>query len=46
MTPNRAALVLLLTLAACGAAGAPEAPQPGLTISGTATMGIARDGGA
>ncbi|MFT4150327.1 MAG: hypothetical protein QM656_09025 [Paracoccaceae bacterium] len=35
-------LIALATLAACGADGAPQppAPQPGLTISGEARMGV------
>ena len=33
-------LALFLLLAACGAAGAPEAPSPGLTITGEASAGI------
>ena len=41
----RLALFALLTLAACGAEGVPQAPaeQPasGISISGTASMGIA-----
>lgn len=43
----RLSLFSLLTLAACGAAGPPVAPatvQPGITMSGSATMGIARNG--
>ena len=46
------ALLILLALTACGAAGPPVAPtamqpavQPGISMSGSATMGIARDGG-
>ena len=39
------ALFTLLALAACGAAGRPEPPvKPGISFSGTATMGIARNG--
>ena len=35
------ALMTCLTLAACGADGAPEPPaKPGLTISGSAQVGI------
>lgn len=44
---SRLALISLMTLAACGAAGPPIAPttvQPGITMSGSATMGIARNG--
>ncbi len=41
----RFALLALLALAACGAEGVPQAPavQPasGLSISGTASMGVA-----
>jgi predicted small lipoprotein YifL len=33
-------LATLGLLAACGADGAPEAPAPGVAISGTAKMGI------
>ena len=40
-----AALLVLATLTACGADGAPERPEPrptpGITISGTAAFGIA-----
>lgn len=33
--------VLVLTLlAACGAAGAPERPAPGITLSGEAKLGV------
>lgn len=39
------ALLALLALAACGADGAPNPPAPGMTISGTAEMGLARSGG-
>ena len=44
-----ATLLAALTLAACGAGGPPEpptpkAPQPALTLSGHASMGIARNG--
>lgn len=41
----RLALLCLLALAACGVDGAPEAPAAGLTVSGSAAMGVARDGG-
>jgi hypothetical protein len=34
------ALLALLTLAACGADGAPSAAEPGLTVSGEAQMGV------
>ena len=34
-------LGLVALLAACGADGAPIAPEPGLTITGSAEMGIA-----
>ena len=40
----RLALLCLLALAACGVDGAPQAPADGLTISGSAEMGIARNG--
>ena len=30
----------VLTLAACGADGAPSAAEPGVTISGDAAMGV------
>lgn len=33
-------LLLLSVLAACGAAGEPERPAPGVTISGDARAGI------
>ena len=33
-------LLALLTLAACGADGAPSAATPGLTVSGDAQMGV------
>ena len=33
-------LLAALTLAACGADGAPDRPAPGVTVSGTASMGI------
>jgi len=45
---TRFALLSLLALAACGAGGPPLPPtpvvQPGITLSGSATMGIARNG--
>jgi len=45
-----ALIALLSLLAACGADGAPErpgepAPKPGITISGTAEIGITGGGG-
>ena len=40
------AALALLALAACGADGAPQAPvQTGMVITGSASAGIARDGG-
>lgn len=33
-------LFLLTLLAACGAAGEPERPKPGITVSGQATLGV------
>lgn len=43
---SRIAVLALLALAACGANGAPKPPTtPGLSITGTASMGVARDGG-
>ncbi len=44
------ALLAVLALAACGANGPPRPPgqstaMPALSITGTATAGIARDGG-
>jgi hypothetical protein len=39
------AALALLALAACGADGAPNPPATGLSIGGTAEMGMARDGG-
>lgn len=39
------AALALLALAACGADGAPNPPATGLSMSGTAEMGVARDGG-
>ncbi len=39
------AALALLALAACGADGAPNPPATGLSMSGTAVMGVARDGG-
>ena len=39
------ALLAFLALAACGADGAPAPPAPGVTMSGSAEMGVARDGG-
>ncbi|MBC7477966.1 MAG: hypothetical protein H7317_07705 [Pseudorhodobacter sp.] len=44
---TRIALLSLLALTACGAGGPPLPPttvQPGITLSGSATMGIARNG--
>jgi hypothetical protein len=41
---KRALIVCLLLLQACGVDGAPTAPEPGVTISGTAQMGIAKNG--
>jgi hypothetical protein len=38
-----ALLLTLCALASCGADGAPTAP--GVAISGTAQMGVAKDGG-
>ena len=35
-----AALLALLTLAACGADGAPERPALGIAVSGEAQMGV------
>ncbi len=45
MTRNAMMLLGLLTLAACGAAGAPSAPEPmaakpGLTVTGEAQVGV------
>ena len=41
--------LLLLALTACGAGGPPVAPsetiQPGLTVSGSVSMGITQNGG-
>jgi predicted small lipoprotein YifL len=42
--------LLIASLAACGADGAPERPEaattaPGLTFGGTAEIGIAKNGG-
>jgi hypothetical protein len=34
------AVLALLTLAACGADGAPSAAEPGLTISGDVAAGV------
>jgi hypothetical protein len=34
------ALLALLMLAACGADGAPDTPEPGIRISGEAQIGI------
>lgn len=48
MTRSLAALALFALVAACGADGDPvppkpdTTPQPGLTITGSAEMGIAR----
>ena len=43
---SRIAVLALLALAACGANGAPQAPAtPGMSISATASMGVAHDGG-
>ena len=40
------AALALLALAGCGADGAPQAPvQTGMVITGSASAGIARDGG-
>ena len=33
-------LTLFLFLAACGAAGAPEAPSQGVTVTGEASAGV------
>jgi uncharacterized lipoprotein YmbA len=33
-------ILALLTLAACGADGAPSAAEPGLTVSGEAQLGV------
>lgn len=44
MPMPRLALLALLALAACGVDGAPQ-PPTGMTTSGSAEMGIARDGG-
>ncbi|WP_265332511.1 hypothetical protein [Stagnihabitans tardus] len=33
-------LALFLLLAACGAAGSPEAPAPGVTVTGEASAGV------
>jgi hypothetical protein len=41
----RFALLCLLALAACGVDGAPQPPASGVTLSGSAEMGMARDGG-
>lgn len=45
----RFALLLVLTLAACGADGPPVAPEsdvpPGVSVTGTAQVGVANDGG-
>lgn len=41
----RLALLCLLALAACGVDGAPQAPVDGMTLTGSAAMGVARDGG-
>lgn len=42
MTRPLVPLALVVLLAACGADGAPKAPaaEPGLTISGQATVGV------
>ena len=43
---SRLAVLDLLTLAACGAEGAPQAPATspaGVTINGTARVGIAQE---
>ena len=44
--PRRALLALLavLALAACGVDGAPQ-PPTGLSVTGSTTFGLARDGG-
>ena len=44
--PHRALLALLavLALAACGVDGAPQ-PPTGLSVTGSTTFGLARDGG-
>jgi len=41
----RLALLCLLALAACGVDGAPQPPADGVTVTGSAQMGVARDGG-
>jgi hypothetical protein len=42
---RRIAVLAFLALAACGADGAPTAPADGLSMSGSAAMGVARNGG-
>ena len=37
---KKLAVGILLTLAACGADGAPEPRQPGIAISGDARIGV------
>ena len=38
------AILALLALAACGASGPPDAPKPGVTMTGEVAMGIANNG--
>ncbi len=33
-------ILALLTLTACGADGAPESPEPGVSVSGKVSIGI------
>lgn len=42
---TRLALLALLALAGCGVDGAPQAPATGMTVTRSAEMGLARDGG-
>ena len=37
---TRLALLAFLALTACGADGAPQPPAPGITLSGTAAVGV------
>ena len=37
---TRLAVLAFLALAACGADGAPQAPANGVTVSGSARMGV------
>ena len=42
---TRLALLCLLALSACGVDGAPQPPASGVTVTGSAEIGIARNGG-